>query len=100
MKPETDSQLGTIKETFSIYSCGFDICGQIKLCESGLIVTYKDATYKTPFDFVQSLESVGKSSLARVKARMGVFDQINGNTQLEFEIADIYFKKLKQVCKK
>ena len=100
MNGEKDSQFGVVLETFSIYSSGFEICGEIKLCESGLIIRHQDAVYRTPFEFVQSLDMLGKSSLARVKARMGVFDQINGNTELVFEISDLYFNKLKQLCKK
>ncbi len=100
MPKESDSLLGDVIEKMTIYKSGFDISGEILLCKKGLVIKHNGDVAKVPFAYVKYLDAMDKMALGRVRANINVFDQTNGNMDFVFEISDMHFNKLAQVCKK
>ncbi len=100
MAVEKDSLLGEVIEKMPVYKSGFDISGEIVLCKNGIIIRHNGEIAKVPFQYVKYLDAMDNMALGRVRANINVFDQTNGNMDFVFEISDMHFNKLVQVCKK
>lgn len=97
---QKDSQMGFVKETIMLYGNNMDVCGNIYICENGIVVKNAGETIRAPFDYVKLLEKVGDLPLGKVAVEAQIYDQMGTKFDMALNMADSHLEMLQRLCKK